>query len=171
LLPLTQPVERYHENVDNAAAEQILEAAESFVIFRALYRRKLKAEFGQFLADEQLDKSLGQMSEWTYCKLLLPRRFVRLFGPPKMTEAEALTKVSCMATLAFREANSKAEEKYNCGDSARIADFMSDVHRVRRRECASLFFIPAKISALPPSVFLMRGNVRSAASLSCPRRM
>lgn len=89
----------------------MLEAAESFVIFRALYRRRLKAVFGQFLADEQLEKALGQMSEWTYCKLVLPRRLVRLFAPPKMTEAEALTKLSCMATHALREANSKAEEK------------------------------------------------------------
>lgn len=91
--------------------EQIIEVAASLMIFRALYRRKLKAMFGQILADEQLEKALGQMSEWTYCKLVLPRRLVRLFAPPKMIEAEALTKLSWMATHALREANSKVEEK------------------------------------------------------------
>lgn len=51
------------------------------------------------------------MSEWTCCKLLLPQRLVRLFVPPEMSEAEALTRVYCIATHALREANNEAEEK------------------------------------------------------------
>jgi len=81
------------------------------VIFRALYRRKFKCAFGQFLTDEQIEKTIGGMSEWTCCQLVLPERLVRLFVSPKMTEAEALTRLSCTITHVLRTTNNKADEK------------------------------------------------------------
>jgi len=67
--------------------------------------------FGPFLTDEQIEKTLGEMSEWVCCKLVLPQRLVRLFVSPKMTETEAMTRVSCEITHALREVNNKADEE------------------------------------------------------------
>jgi hypothetical protein len=69
------------------------------VIFRYLYKRRLRAAFGQFIEKPKLEKLADGISEWQALKLLPPARWL-CSGEEKIA---ALSEVARLSTRHARE--------------------------------------------------------------------
>jgi hypothetical protein len=66
------------------------------LLFRALYKRRLRQAFGQFLDKEKIELVMAELSEWSCFKLVLPRIVFRYLFKTAMTDAEAVSKLRQM---------------------------------------------------------------------------
>ena len=59
-------------------------------MFRAIYKRKLRRTFGSTLSSEDADRIVGQITQLSCLKMLMPMSLFRLFFAEAVSREEAL---------------------------------------------------------------------------------